>query len=89
MNIMTRCGSIDNVLIYEYFAFYIANAYSNDALWEDYRLDYEYTGAAGDLTKLPSYEELNIEKLKKILKEKYSLELTSTVPIKIEETSNH
>ena len=75
---------IDNTLVYDFFSFFIANAYNNDCLWDDYRLDYEYTNASGDLTILPKYSDLDIEKLNKILKEKYSLKITSTIPLKIE-----
>lgn len=76
---------VNNELIYDFFAFCIASSFNNDALWEDYKLEYEYTDAVEYLSNLPKFEELDIDKFKKILEKKHSLKLTNADPIRIEE----
>ena len=76
---------VNEELIYDFFAFCIASSYNNDALWEDYKLEYEYKDASEYLSNLPHFEELDLEKFKKTLEKKHSLKLTSADPIRIEE----
>lgn len=76
-----------NVILPDFVAFCLANRFNTDALWEDSCLEYEYLDiidTLANLSFLPDYQELNIDKINSILKEKYSLIITSSNPIKIE-----
>lgn len=76
---------LDNEFIYDYFAFCIATSYKYDSLWEDSKLEYEFKDAIFYLNRMPTFDKIDIEKFKKILKEKHSLKLTSVNPLRIEE----
>lgn len=76
---------LDNEFVYDFFAFCIATSYNKDALWEDCNLEYEFKDAMMYLDNMPTFDKIDIEKFKKILKEKHSLKLTSANPLRIEE----
>ncbi|MBQ2892220.1 MAG: hypothetical protein IJN13_04400 [Bacilli bacterium] len=73
-------------LIYDFFAFVLADAFNKDCIWEDSTLEFEYIDALDYLrvSKAPGYKKLDLKRIKKILKEKYSLRITSENPIRIE-----
>lgn len=75
---------LDNEFIYSFFAKCLATDYSNDSIWDDSKLEYEYKDAISFLENMPKYSEINIDKLNKTLKEKHSLKITSVDPIGIE-----
>jgi len=72
--------------IHDYFAFVLADAYNKNCMWDDSSLEAEYIIACEYLERLnvPGYKKLDIDHLKNILKEKYSLDLICEKPIKIE-----
>lgn len=72
---------LNNEIIYDFFASY----YKNNAIWEDHTLELEYKDTLDYLSNVPKYNDLDINKLKKILKEKHSLVLTSANPIGLKE----
>ena len=65
-------------LIYDFFAFVLADAFNKDCIWEDSTLEFLR------VSKAPGYKKLDLKRIKKILKEKYSLRITSENPIRIE-----
>lgn len=72
---------LNNEVIYDFFAFCIAAYYKNNAIWEDHTLELEYKDAIDYFSTISDFSNLDIAKLKKILKEKHSLILTSANPI--------
>lgn len=79
-------NSSAEIFIHDYFAFILASAFNTDCIWDDSTLEFEYINATEFLTRLncPGYKKLDINHLKNILKEKYSLNLICEKPIKIE-----
>ena len=77
---------IGEVIVYDYFAFVLASAYNHDCIWEDSTLEFEYIDAIDYLNSLdfPGYKKLDIKKISDIMREKYSLNIVSENPIKIE-----
>ena len=73
---------VDNFL-YDYVAFYLATYYKMDAVWEC-KMEQEVNSA---LCSLCNYEntELDYEKIKNILREKYQINITNEIPLEIEE----
>ena len=73
---------IDNFL-YDYVAFYLATYYKMDAMWEC-KMEQEVNSA---LCSLCNYEntELDYEKIKNILREKYQINITNEITLEIEE----
>ena len=75
---------LDNEFIYDFFARCLATDFKNNSIWDDSKLEYEFKDAISFLENMPKYNELNIDKLNQILKEKHSLKITSVNPIGIE-----
>jgi len=77
---------IGNEIIYDFFPFVLASAFNNDCIWDDSTLEYEYIDATDYLRSInfPGYKKLDIDRIKKIMEEKYSLKIISENPIKIE-----
>ncbi len=75
---------LDNEFIYDFFARCLATDFKNDSIWDDSKLEYEFKDAISFLENMPKYDEINIDKLNKTLKEKHSLKITSVNPIGIE-----
>lgn len=77
---------IGNEIIYDFFPFVLASAFNNDCIWDDSTLEYEYIDAIDYLQSIsfPGYKKLDIDRIKKIMEEKYSLKIISEDPIKIE-----
>lgn len=76
---------ISKKLINEYFAFYLAKAYQLNVIWKSSNIEYELKDAV-DYIRNCDLSTIDLEKVKSILKEKYSLQLTNNYPIHI--TSN-
>ena len=76
---------IKNELIYELATFHLASSFNHDCIWADSSLANEYDDAVDYLnTKRPAFEDLDKERIKKMLEEKYSLRIVSEDPIEIE-----
>ncbi len=78
--------NIGKEIIYDFFPFVLASAFNNDCIWDDSTLEFEYIDAIDYLrsSSFPGYKELDIDRVKKIMEEKYSLKITNDDPIKIE-----
>ena len=75
---------VQNLLFYDFLAFVLQCNFNHDAIWEDSNLELEYRTYKDDWHDIPKYEKIDIKKLNKILKEKYSLCITNVNPISIE-----
>ena len=75
---------LDNEFIYDFFARCLATDFNNDSIWADSNLEYEYKDTLSFLENMPKFENIDVEKLNKVLKEKHSLKVTSVKPIGIE-----
>lgn len=82
-NVMKHIG---NEIVYDFFPFVLASAFNNDCIWDDSTLEYEYIDAIDYLQSLsfPGYKKLDIDRIKKVMEDKYSLKIVSESPIKIE-----
>lgn len=82
-NVMKHIG---NEIVYDFFPFVLASAFNNDCIWDDSTLEYEYIDAIDYLHSLsfPGYKKLDIDRIKKVMEDKYSLKIISEKPIKIE-----
>jgi len=82
-NVMKHIG---NEIVYDFFPFVLASAFNNNCIWDDSTLEYEYIDAIDYLQSIsfPGYKKLDIDRIKKIMEEKYSLKIISEDPIKIE-----
>lgn len=82
-NVMKHIG---NEIVYDFFPFVLASAFNYDCIWDDSTLEYEYIDAIDYLQSVsfPGYKKLDIDRIKKIMEEKYSLKIISESPIKIE-----
>lgn len=78
-------GYLNDNLLYDFFAYLLSENYHSDLIPDDCLLRSEYNLALNFLSNVKKYDELDINKFKKIIKEKYSLNLTSIDPIRIEE----
>lgn len=77
---------IGHEIIYDFFPFVLASAFNNNCIWDDSTLEYEYIDAIDYLQcfNFPGYKSLDIDRIKKIMEDKYSLKIISENPIKIE-----
>lgn len=77
---------IGNDLIYDFFPFVLASAFNYDCIWDDSTLEDEYIDAIDYVHSLsfPKYKNLDIDRIKKIMEDKYHLKIISVKPIKIE-----
>ena len=82
-NVMKHIG---NEIVYDFFPFVLASAFNNNCIWDDSTLEYEYIDAIDYLQSIsfPGYKKLDIDRIKEIMEEKYSLKIISEDPIKIE-----
>jgi len=77
---------IGEVIVYDFFAFVLASAFDHNCIIDYNTLEDEYIDACDYLGRInfPGYKKLDLNKLNKILEEKYSLKVISEDPIKIE-----
>lgn len=77
---------IGKVIVYDFFAFVLASSFNHNCILETNTLEEEYIDACDFLGRInfPGYKKLDLNKLNKILEEKYSLKVISEDPIKIE-----
>ncbi len=73
---------ISKHLINDFFAFYLAKSYQLNVIWKSSNIEYELKDAL-DYIKNCDLSNVDLDKVKNILREKYSLQLTSTYPINI------
>ena len=67
----------------DFFAYYISKAYNDNLLWKQTYNQLTFTII--EIFSQLSMKDCNIDKINKILKEKYKLEITETNPINIKE----
>ena len=74
-----------NELLYELATFHLASSFKHDCIWSDSSLKKEYEDALDYFNFLkPKFEEVDKERIKKLLEEKYSLRIINENPIEIE-----
>lgn len=89
-NILNPCEKeilkfMKEFIVYELATFHLASSFNNDCIWADSSLENEYLDAIDyfNCTK-PKFKEIDKERIKKMLEEKYHLRIVNENPIQIE-----
>jgi len=79
---------IKNEISYEFYSYYLYLCHKMNAIFDNSNLCAEINDAKEYGQELPRLSELDVEKLKDVLKQKYDLEIVNENPLQIKKSSN-